>query len=348
LKRIIYSDILKTVAILGVIIIHISSARLTGDELLSTNWICSVFWGSIVRWSVPVFFMCSGIVFLDINKQIKTKRIYKKYIPKLLGALVLWAFIYEIAAGATLFGALYNIFTFNTHYHLYFIYIMILAYAIVPIIRVYMQAATKRNIEYVLCFWLFFAIVFPFLKNFYPLSLTGGLVNQYIINFAYGLIGYMILGHYVNTYQLKKKTEYIIYILGILGFLVTFLGTVIMSKAKSCNEQMFFEGLSPNVFVMALAVFLVAKKIGEKINSEKVANIFFVFSKSSFTIYLCHDLVNSLFRKLGVLTLPNALFTIPLVALGVFLISFIFYVTILKLLPIFDRFKIFKTERNVL
>ena len=57
--RVIYLDILKTIAIIGVLLIHITSRGYTSFEFLSFDYLVSVFFNSVVRFSVPVFVMVS-------------------------------------------------------------------------------------------------------------------------------------------------------------------------------------------------------------------------------------------------------------------------------------------------
>ena len=65
-KRCIYFDILRIVACFAVIIIHVCSWYLYSD-INSPNWQVFNFYNSIVKWSVPIFVMISGALFLKAN-----------------------------------------------------------------------------------------------------------------------------------------------------------------------------------------------------------------------------------------------------------------------------------------
>ena len=73
----------------AVIVLHVSA----GDRLqLSTEsfeWQVHNIFNACSRWCVPVFVMISGAFFLDPAKEIPTQRIFRKYIPRRLIALVL-------------------------------------------------------------------------------------------------------------------------------------------------------------------------------------------------------------------------------------------------------------------
>lgn len=51
-------DLVKAFAIFGVLLIHASPSALNRCELASFSWFSALFWGSVSRASVPLFFMC--------------------------------------------------------------------------------------------------------------------------------------------------------------------------------------------------------------------------------------------------------------------------------------------------
>ena len=56
-------DLLKTLAIFGVLTIHTCTLGYQ-HPVGSFSWLSTVFWGSVVRASVPIFLMCSGALLL--------------------------------------------------------------------------------------------------------------------------------------------------------------------------------------------------------------------------------------------------------------------------------------------
>lgn len=94
-NRIAYIDLLRIISIIGVIVIHVTSIGYLGSNISSTS-VTSVAYNSLFRWSVPVFFMITGCLFLRKNKKINFSIMLKKYIPKLLIALVIFGVIYSL------------------------------------------------------------------------------------------------------------------------------------------------------------------------------------------------------------------------------------------------------------
>lgn len=342
-SRISSVDMLKAMAIFGVLIIHISAMMLSNFDIPSINWYFYVFWASIVRWSVPVFLMCSGALFLNSEKSISIKQIYTKYLPRILAALVFWALMYEvfdvireyystgILSLAMIKGVIKNILTCNTHFHFYYLYMIILIYCLVPVIRVFTDAADKKQTEYGLFAWIGLGIIFPFIIKFYPFNLLKGMVLQYGLKMAYAAIGFFVLGYYFNKYVLTKKTTYIIYSLGIVGFAITAFGTI--SKSSQSINTTFLEGMSPNVTAMAAALFLFITNQGKKENSKLInSKAIGYLSKASFCVYLVHDFFNIIFRILNIdKMIPNVLVSIPVLALINLIMSIGVYFVLAKI-----------------
>lgn len=58
-------DLVKTLAIVSVLLIHVSAPGLSGAEVGSPRWLTCLFWDSISRMAVPLFLMASGALLLD-------------------------------------------------------------------------------------------------------------------------------------------------------------------------------------------------------------------------------------------------------------------------------------------
>ena len=88
--RIIYADLLRIIATFAVIILHVSAAKLNELQITDYNWQISNIYDSLVRWSVPVFVMLSGMFFLDPNKEIDFNKLFSKYILRIFLAIIIF------------------------------------------------------------------------------------------------------------------------------------------------------------------------------------------------------------------------------------------------------------------
>ena len=94
--RLLYADVLRIFAAIAVIILHTSSFDWYSTPVSSYEWQMFNIYDSATRWCVPVFLMLSGMLFLNVEKPMPTSRIYLKYIPRILSALVFWGVFYGI------------------------------------------------------------------------------------------------------------------------------------------------------------------------------------------------------------------------------------------------------------
>lgn len=109
-------------ATVAVMMLHISSTKWRVVELTSFEWKVFNLGDSVVRWSVPVFVMISGSLFL--SRFIDMKTIYSKYIFRMVTAFLIWSIIYVLFIEGSL--ALRIARVVQGHFHMWFI-LMILA-----------------------------------------------------------------------------------------------------------------------------------------------------------------------------------------------------------------------------
>ncbi len=198
-------DFLKAVAIFGVVVIHTCSYDY---NIASFNWVSSVFWGSLVRASVPIFFMCSGALLLSPGYKLSLKKFFSNNVLRIVLSMLVWAMAYKVfhlLAGhsfslVNIFQAAKEVLLFKQEAHLYFLQIILLVYLFLPITKIITQYAGKRQLEYLLVLWFAFGIVFPTVISFWPFNLLSGIPMQYKINETYAAIGYGLLGYYLKQY----------------------------------------------------------------------------------------------------------------------------------------------------
>ena len=94
-KRIVYADLLRIIATFAVIVLHVSASKWYDTPVKDFNWQIYNLYDSLVRWAVPIFVMLSGMFFLNPEKFIPTSNIIKKYIFRILLAIIVWGLFYQ-------------------------------------------------------------------------------------------------------------------------------------------------------------------------------------------------------------------------------------------------------------
>ena len=376
-------DIIKTIAIVGVITIH-SCYEGYGYPIGSFNWLSTLFFGSLTRASVPLFLMCSGVLLLDTEKDITIRKIYSKNMLRIVAALFFWAIAYKIFILAVFQGYSINalpqilkeVLVFKHESHLYYLHIMIIVYAFVPITRIIIRNANQRELQYILGVWFVLGIVYPLAKRFWPFTLLTGIPTQWLINMTYSSIGYGVLGYYLHKYAKSSKLIYAVF--SCVGFLGVFIGTWIGSVNNATLYQVFFEGMSPFVAFMAIGIFGLVRCI-KTFNTSSISNmpeasleikntlleanisetsatkdernnkksmgtifkrIFTSISKASFCIYLVHKFFIYIFDLNGLkVSILPAFLSIPLLVSANLICSVIVYF-VLSRIPVVNKYLI--------
>ena len=104
-NRAYYLDVLRIIATLAVVTLHVSAQNWDTVDIHSFAWHVFNFFDSLVRWAVPVFIMISGAVFLDNDRPLSIRKLYRKNVLRLVIVYFVWATVYAVdkwIMGATL------------------------------------------------------------------------------------------------------------------------------------------------------------------------------------------------------------------------------------------------------
>lgn len=322
-KRIVYFDVLKVITCFMVIMVHVISRNWYVLDLKSNEFIFLTILDSICRCAVPIYLMISGAIFLNEDKDMKIKDIFKKYILNIFLIYLFWNMIYSVLSVLVYGNKLINVKVIkdifvstilgNGVFHLKFLVTILGFYLCVPFIRCITKKENKNLLQYL--------IVLLFIFTCTPSILTVFNINlKYPILFT-GFTLYFILGYYLNTFEMNKKCRYIIYALGLISLIITPILTINYSNLNSIHSQRFFEYGSFNIYLYSASLFLLFKNIFNKKEETKVLN---GLSKLYFGVYLIHGLVLGLLMKLNVFGLNmNLNIKTIIISCFVFIISLI-------------------------
>lgn len=337
-NRVIYADILRVLSMIAVIVIHVVATQFYKIEVKSYEWWMLNLSDSMSRWAVPIFVMISGMFLLDSKKEITLKNIFSKYIKKYIIIILIWNLIYAIIP--CIYNRNINIQEFLQtiilgQTHIWFLYMIIGLYMITPFLRKIIQEGNL--IKYYIVLWLIFALILNPITEIFNLNILKELINEKLyINFVLGYTGYFLLGFYISKKNYNKISMYII---GAVGFLITFIGTALISNGKLNTDLL--QPLTINVFMMGISLFLLIK---DKFQNYKFKTIYVTIieklAKNSLGIYLIHYLIIGILSKLGFSILEfNVILGVIMETIIVFVISFII-TEILSRIKILNKYMI--------
>ena len=160
----------------------------------------------------------------------------------------------------------------------------------IPLLKSIINAGYSK---YFLLFWIVLNVLLPSVNLGNGWTINNFRNNLIILNLGY--TGYFVLGHYLMNNKLNKKSEYLLYIVGLLSFIIyPFLSKIGLQISLSSFTHSYFNVF---VFFQATALFYFFANRRTRF-SKKVGNIVLSLSSLSLGVYLVHPLILNLFEKL--------------------------------------------------
>ncbi|MBC7424708.1 MAG: acyltransferase family protein [Ferruginibacter sp.] len=323
-NRLLWADNLRFAATVAVVILHVSVSVEDGFETIPLRaWLTSVVYDVAVRWCVPVFVMLTGSFALH-NYDGNFKNFLIKTFQRIILPFLFWSLVYLFYYnGGDLFGDKINSaakihllltkFATGTAVHLWFVYMIIGMYLLIPILNRWVRLNNKAEQLFFLGLWVFFLFAKP-LWDKYDISFDS--------SYFTGFIGYLILGNYLNN-ETRKVNSLLLLFIFLTALLYTCVRTYYISVSLHEMNETYMDNFMPNIVVMCGCIYLLFKNGCMKF-PVKMGNIITNISRYSYGIYLVHLLVLDLMLKYGnTFTAIHPLFYIPLLSLCCLLVSFV-------------------------
>lgn len=325
---------LRLVALFAVIILHTTSPLLETYNKGPLNlWLVGDFYNSLVRFAVPVFVMITGALLLprdyDLVPFLK-KRITRVGIPFLF-----WTFIYigysyyneELPytgdTWLTVKQILHQL-KFGASYHLWYVYMLLGLYFVIPVIGKFVRNATDKEIRYFLIMWLIVMLISqPYMTRFDP---------HIDLHYFAGYLGYLVLGHYLATRELTAKNllEWMIPLF-LLTLITITTGTYALYHHYNGISTLLYEPLSPAIVLLSSTILIIARLTAIRLSPAIMRARNFI-SDYNYGIYLGHALVLTLFEEFDInYKIFNPLFSIPLIALACMILTLLLVFSISKI-----------------
>jgi Uncharacterized protein conserved in bacteria len=298
-------DLLRVFASVLVVLIHVSSQNWYGTSIYSADWQAMNIFDSIARPAVPIFLMLSGAFMLAPEKPLTARRILLRYIPRLMGAYVLWSFVYAVYSLTSAFTAFSGLSfisiikaTVDGQYHLWYLPVIILLYILLPVLRPAVAGDDgRRRCEYMLAVFLAYGavrttvLVFDFPGHSYAQTLA----DRFTFGALWSYAGYFILGYYLYRYTLSKTFKFAVYTLGLCAVPLTAAATYAVSLHTGAPDERFYTIFSAITVFYAAALFIFFKEIISKIKfSTSTSRIIGFIGSCSLLVYLVHVLLLNL------------------------------------------------------
>lgn len=325
-KREIELDILRLLAMLAVIWVHVGGMET--DHLPTTDSNCQwlIFLKSLATWQIPIYVMISGRFFLDPARDMPYSKILRA-IGRLILAFAVWNVVYQIwyiasnaypglnwkgIASQALIGP----------YHFWYLYMIIGLYLITPFLRKITE--NKDLSEYFIGMFFIFMLLTKYGTKLPFIGATlGSMLNSMSMNFVLGYSGYYVLGYYLRRYPLSGKWEHMLYICAGVLLLLGASANTVCSVLEGAYTERFTGYTNPNTIIVASAIYtLFTKRIRKAKFSQYTAQLIFRLSEYSFGVYLIHALIVDLFSAVGLKpTIMHPVLAMPLITMLAFVVT---------------------------
>lgn len=337
-------DLVKCLAICSVLLIHCSAGHFGNYEVGANRWLAAAFYGCVSRWAVPAFLLCSGALMNDPGRDLPLKKLFSRYMLRLAAALAAWAVFYELfriytlwgtaPLGTLLQGAAENLFYGTTYYHLYYFYFIFALYLLLPLTRLIARHASEAELRYILLLLFLSGGVIRTFHYFWPLNRMQSSLLYFSISVAGMCPGLGLLGWYMRRHPPKRCIGGLA--LFAAGLAMALAGTYVRSVRSGSLDQMFLDGFSLFVLMMAVGVFRVCQWISGR--WDKLPRVVPFLSAASFCVYLVHPFFQHQIAPDWFLSMP-VYWAVPLQAAVLLALSLAVYL-VLRRVPVVKRWLI--------
>ncbi|MFD1472764.1 acyltransferase [Companilactobacillus mishanensis] len=298
-KRIMYVDYLKIFAIFGVVMSH-SLTQILQENVHSFKWNVGNIILQTVSPAVGIFFMVSGALILSSERTNSIGYLFKHRLVKVGVPFLIWsaatiAFSYRVDGHITFMIWLKKLLLIYNQFPspaFWFMYPLIFFYLISPLVKVFVDHASNKVIDYIIWLWLITNLLLPDIAAMLPQQIALYFTNIPNSNLVLmgQTFGYFLLGYRLHKLPIVKNdwSKHFIFslILLVLIVIINYFNTVYQLNIQIIGYTSLL------TLLMTMEVYLTVKnwshfhELPDKVNhsATTVAGL-------CFGIYLSHGIV---------------------------------------------------------
>lgn len=276
---------IRVLACFGIVILHslFASGVYFADTVTANQLFGAKLAEHLLMWPVPCFLMVTGALLLDPEREVTPDKILRKYLRRILTALVAFTLIFQILdfiAGdqdTILSGWLENLFLGHSWAHMWYFYVLAGLYLMMPFYRLIVKHAGDRMVWYLIGLLVVFVSILP-MAQLMDVEIAFYIPTQ-VIYPVYLFLGYMLF---------KTRPE------AYIGIGLTALSTacIVMLCVYEYKVAPGIDHIATEVLYDYASVFVVAQSAGVFILFNHIQRSAGAFLRSlddcSFGIYIIH------------------------------------------------------------
>lgn len=320
--KLFYITVLNVLACFAVVAMHCSGEAFWTEPIGSVTWVTASIAKALFYFAVPIFFMITGVTLVDYRERYDDETFFKKRFAKTLIPFLGWSLVaYVYWALCTNDGVFYRnpwrvvegIINYKFFGIYWFFPALFAIYLSLPLIT---RVTDKLKVfRYAIGLGVIFMVIIPFLSGVFGISINPELTPPIVL----GYLLYVFVGYVLSKIQLSRRIRILIYICGLAGMVMQFVGTWVLSVRHGVIMHNYRGLLNLPCFMTSVAVFVFFRnldyeKLLTKCKQLPLEKFFNTLSGLTFGIYLVHyyiiyalpawfgfSPVSGIWRTLGVL-----------------------------------------------
>ncbi len=286
-----YSNI-RALACMAIVVLHTFYAAVPGqgsDFLLRAG---TYMVRNSMFWAVPCFVMVTGALLLDPDREVTWEKIFQRYLRRVVTALLFFSALFAVfdaVTNSTAFSLfllkdwLVRLLTDTGWSHMWYLYLMIGLYILIPFFRMITASARDAEIRMLLLVFVIFLSLIPMIEK-----LTG-MESGFYIWMQTGYPLYLFAGYALSKgiVRMRRRTALAAALAGLaMILLATWFG---LSSETGTLTKLVGNYSFAGVILLAIGLFeLIRKRSSRK--RTVLTSVLSRIDRYSFGIYLIHML----------------------------------------------------------
>ena len=297
-------DAMRVLAAFAVVMVHVAGSALSPvPTSKDTVWWLANIMDACSRWCVPAFVMVSGALLLtgqpSTAREFYSRRLHRLLTPTIAWTLVYIAIRYKAQALFEIADIIRTILAGMPGTHLWYLYMSIGLYAIIPALKQYVHNSPPRDIAVTAAIAMATSIA---------LDVTNMVSQNREVSFLLvwpSYVGYLLVGYCIHTSA--PRINWKLALLGFFAFGTTTTVAAAFSPTSFTCEQwlaIVYSYLSPLVVGMTICVFATVQTLSRDTGNTRYGRLATAISPYTLGIYLVHPIVLRAMDRMSSVSLP--------------------------------------------
>jgi surface polysaccharide O-acyltransferase-like enzyme len=323
---------LRITACLAIVLLHnlFAAGVYYKDTITQHETLYSAIGEHLLMWAVPCFLMVTGALLLDPAREVSFRKLTGKYLRRMVEALILFTFVFQICDyivgenKTILRGGLKDLVFGQSWAHLWYLYLMIGLYLMMPFYKVITRYLSDEMVQFLIVLYLIFTAAIPTLQSF-------GLPVAFYIPTTIVYPVYLFLGYEIHRHGMGKFLSWFLFLgCGAVLVVLSFLRYSGVAYTEGLDDLFGYSSLL--VVGQSCGMF----GIFDGIRTKKCPAVIRNLDHCTFGIYLIHMIfIHWVMKWQGIDPFQYGAWFFAAVSVAFFLISWAI-TAVLRKIPKFD------------